>query len=51
MLIVITFALSKWKKISQITKNKKYNLPNPNQFLNIYKLVNLDLCCFNKSNC
>jgi Predicted permeases len=23
MLIVITFALSKWKKISQITKNKK----------------------------
>ena len=33
MLIVITFALSKWKKISQITKNKKYNLPNLTSFL------------------
>ena len=45
LLLITTTLYSKWSAIRLILKNKKKNLITVNNgYLNIYKLVNVDLC-------
>ena len=48
LLLITTTLYSKWNALCLILKNKKKNLVAiNNRSLNIYKLVNVDLCCCN----
>ncbi len=48
LLLITTTLYSKWSAIHLILKNQKKTLVTINNgYLNIYKLVNVDLCCCN----